>query len=91
MDERIDLFRRFVVLYDSGENEVGIKGIRGDAPEEAIEAFIDWYRDKHRYPNGRMLSRSSKRIRSLIIPVDKKTVPESLSSGQSSAAVSTTS
>ena len=57
-------------MYSPEEDGTGIKGIRSDAPKEAIEAFLEWYRCENRYENGRKLALSKKRIRALIIDVD---------------------
>lgn len=70
MDERIAKFNRYLVTYGPEDEQTGIKGIRSDAPEEAIEAFIEWYRDEHRYENGRKFNKTSKKIRNLVIDVD---------------------
>ena len=52
--EEIRPFNRYLLFYGPGEECTGLKGIRADAPPEAIEEFIRWYRDRNRYPNGRM-------------------------------------
>ncbi len=56
-------------MYGPDEDGTGIKGIRSDAPKEAIDAFLEWYRCENRYENGRKLSLSKKRIRALIVDV----------------------
>ncbi len=70
MNGNTDSFSRYLVMYGPDEDGTGIKGIRSDAPREAIEAFLEWYRCENRYENGRKLSLSKKRIRALIIEVD---------------------
>ena len=67
MSNAIDRFSRYLVMYGPEENGTGVKGIRSDAPAEVIEEFIEWYRDTHRYENGRKYNRSSARIRALVI------------------------
>ena len=36
---------------------------------EVIEEFIEWYRDTHRYENGRKYNRTSAKIKALVIDV----------------------
>ena len=69
MQPNTDSFSRYLVMYGPDEDGTGIKGIRSDAPEEAIEAFLEWYRCENRYENGRKLSLSKKRIKALIVDV----------------------
>ena len=69
MQPNTDSFSRYLVMYGPDEGGTGIKGIRSDAPKEAIEAFLEWYRCENRYENGRKLSLSKKRIRALIVDV----------------------
>ena len=70
MDKSTDSFSRYLVMYGPDEDGTGIKGIRSDAPEDAIKAFLEWYRSENRYENGRKLALSKKRIRALIVDVD---------------------
>ena len=70
MNETTDSFSRYLVMHGPDEDGTGIKGIRSDAPEEAIKAFLEWYRDENRYENGRKLSLSKKRIKALIVDVE---------------------
>lgn len=67
--EKMGIFMPYLVMYGPNEANIGIKGIRSDAPKEAIDAFILWYRDTHRYSNGRMLNANDARLRKLIIDV----------------------
>ena len=67
MSKAIDKFSRYLVMYGPEEDGTGIKGIRADAPKEVIDEFIEWYRDTHRYENGRKYNRTSARIRALVI------------------------
>lgn len=69
MDEHVRKFNRYLVMFGPDEGRTGIKGIRSDAPEEAKEAYIEWFRDKNRYPNGRKYSRSSRFVQDQIIDV----------------------
>ncbi len=69
MNGNTDSFSRYLVMYGPDEDGTGIKGIRSDAPEEAIKAFLEWYRCENRYENGRKLALSKKRIRALIVDV----------------------
>lgn len=69
MNGNTDSFSRYLVMYGPDEDGTGIKGIRSDAPPEAIEAFLEWYRCENRYENGRKLALSKKRIRALIVDV----------------------
>lgn len=68
--DSIDLFWSYLVMYGPNEAKVGIRGIRSDAPKEAIDAFLFWYRDQHRYKNGRMMCTTDDRVLKLIIDVD---------------------
>ena len=52
--EEVRRFNRYLLFYGPGEENSGLKGIRSDAPPEIIEEFIQWYRDRNRYPNGRL-------------------------------------
>lgn len=61
-------FNKYLVFYSSDEEKTGIKGIRSDAPQEAIDDFIEWYRDNNRYENGRIRPLSEAMVRKLIIP-----------------------
>ncbi len=61
------IFMPYLVMYGPNEANVGIKGIRSDAPKEAIDAFIMWYRDNHRYSSGRMMNANDARLKKLII------------------------
>jgi len=63
-------FHKYLVFYGPDENDVGIKGVRSDAPECAKEAFIKWYRENNRYENGRLRPLSESMRRKLIINVD---------------------
>lgn len=67
MSNCTDRFSRYLVMYGPEENGTGIKGIRADAPPEIIDAFIEWYRDTHRYENGRKYNRTSAKIKALLI------------------------
>ena len=69
MDSRFRIFNRYLVCYGPDEGRTGVKGIRSDAPSEAIEAYIDWFRDTHRYPNGRKYNKDSRFVRDQIIDV----------------------
>lgn len=70
MDSRFRIFNRYLVCYGPDEGRTGVKGIRSDAPSEAIEAYIDWFRDTHRYPNGRKYNKDSRFVRDQIIDVE---------------------
>lgn len=72
MDRNTDSFSRYLVMYGPDEDGTGIKGIRSDAPREAIDAFLEWYRCENRYENGRKLALSKKRIKSLIVDVGEE-------------------
>ena len=72
MDRTTDSFSRYLVMYGPDEDGTGIKGIRSDAPQEAIDAFLEWYRCENRYENGRKLALSKKRIKSLIVDVGEE-------------------
>ena len=69
MSQAIDRFSRYLVMYGPDEDGTGIKGIRADAPKEVIDDFIEWYRDNHRYENGRKYNRTSAKIKALVIDV----------------------
>ena len=70
--ETMGVFRPYLVMYGPNDANVGIRGIRSDAPKEAKDAFILWYRDNHRYPNGRMMNANDARLSKLIIDVSKE-------------------
>jgi len=63
------LFMPYIVMYGPNEAMTGIKGIRSDAPKEAIDSFLLWYRGQHRYDNGRMMNKNDLRLKKLIIKV----------------------
>ena len=67
--ENMGIFMPYLVMYGPNEANVGIKGIRSDAPKEAIDAFILWYRDNHRYSSGRMMNANDARLKKLIVDV----------------------
>ena len=67
--ELMELFLPYIEMYGPNEAKTGIKGIRSDAPAEAIEAFMLWYRDNHRYSSGRMMNPDDKRLQTLIIDI----------------------
>ena len=69
MQSNTDSFSRYLVMYGPDEDGTGIKGIRSDAPKEAIEAFLEWYRCENRYENGRKYNRTSAKIKALVIDV----------------------
>ena len=82
MNGSTESFSRYLVMYGPDEDGVGIKGIRSDAPKEAIDAFLEWYRCENRYENGRKLALSKKRIKSLIVDVgESETSPPSTPPG----------
>ena len=74
--ERLGIFSPYLVMYGPNEANVGIKGIRSDAPKEAIDAYLLWYRDNHRYPNGRMINANDARLSKLIIDVQQEDVKD---------------
>ena len=63
------VFSPYVVMYGPNEAKTGIRGVRSDAPDDAKEAFILWYRMNNRYPNGRMIPTNDQRLKRLIIDV----------------------
>ena len=67
--DMMGLFTPYLVMYGPDEAKTGIKGIRSDAPKEAIDAYLLWYRDKHRYKSGRIMNSTDKRLLELIIDV----------------------
>ena len=69
MSNAIDKFSKYQVMYGPDDDETGIRGIRADAPKEIIDEFIEWYRDTHRYENGRKYNRTSAKIKALVIDV----------------------
>lgn len=69
-DLRMD-FVQYLIMYGPDEANVGIKGIRSDAPEDAKEKFFLWYRDRHRYDSGRMMNKDDPRLKLLIIDVSE--------------------
>ncbi len=76
-------FNKYLVLYSADEEKTGIKGIRSDAPKDVIDDFIEWYRNNNRYENGRMLPKSSKVLKDLIIDVGVSLKPSDEPSIQS--------
>lgn len=48
---------KYLVMYGPNDDNVGVRGIRSDAPKDVIDAYVRWYRDNHRYQNGRMRPR----------------------------------
>lgn len=68
---QIRSFNKYLVFYSDEEHRSGIKGIRSDAPKEAIDEFIEWYRDNHRYENGRLRPLSEAMKRKLMVDVSK--------------------
>lgn len=69
MDEQVKKFNKYLVMFGPDDGRTGIRGIRSDAPEEAKEAYIEWFRDRNRYPNGRKYSRNSRFVQEQIIDV----------------------
>lgn len=69
MIDEMRRFNRYLVFYGNDEGRSGIKGIRSDAPPELIDEFIEWYRDRNRYPNGRLRPKTASLIRELVIEV----------------------
>lgn len=67
--EEVKSFNKYLVFYSPEEKKTGLKGIRKDAPPEAVKAFLDWYRDKNRYENGRIRPLSDAMIRKLLVDV----------------------
>jgi hypothetical protein len=63
----IRAFNKYLVFYGPTEGKCGVKGIRSDAPQEAIDAFVDWYRKNNRYENGRLRPLSDAMVRKLLI------------------------
>ena len=70
-NDLIKIFNKYLVCYEPNEFGTGIKGIRSDAPKDAIDAYIRWFRNNHRYENGRMLSMDSQKIKEQIIDIVK--------------------
>lgn len=68
--EQVVKFNKYLVFYSNEEEGTGIKGIRSDAPQEAIDGFIEWYRDTNRYENGRLRPLSDAMVRKLVISVE---------------------
>lgn len=50
----IRTFNKYLVFYDGTDDRFGLRGISSNAPPEAIDDFISWYRDNNRYENGRL-------------------------------------
>lgn len=63
----ISRFNRYLVFFGPGEEGSGVKGIRADAPDDVIEEFFQWYRDRNRYENGRLKPLSKAARERLII------------------------
>lgn len=69
MEYNTKLFNKYLICYGADEARTGVKGIRSDAPAEAIEEYLEWFRDNNRYPNGRKYNKDSKFVRDQIIDV----------------------
>ncbi len=64
-DEEVRKYSKYLVI-DGSDGGYRIMGIRSDAPAEAIDGFIAWYRDKNRYENGRLRPESAVRKKCII-------------------------
>ena len=65
-DEEVRKYSKYLVIDAGNEDGYKIIGIRSDAPADMIDGFIAWYRDKNRYPNGRLRPESIVRKKCVI-------------------------
>lgn len=73
-----DIVYPYLVMYGPHEAKTGVKGIRSDAPEEVIEAFLTWYRSNNRYKSGRIMNKADPRLKQLIIDVSEDPTKDSM-------------